>query len=101
MSYDRFGPYVIHECLGTGGMATVHRAELELEDGGAIGVALKRLLPQLADDRRLVEDFIREAKLSSQLVHPNIAPSRPKPQITSSSIMNTSYFLQTSTIFGK
>ena len=73
MSYDRFGPYVIHECLGTGGMATVHRAELELEDGGMLGVALKRLLPQLADDRRLVDDFIREAKLASQLVHPNIA----------------------------
>ena len=72
MSYDRFGPYVVHECLGTGGMATVHRATLELEDGGTCDVALKRLLPQLADDRKLVDDFIREARLASQLVHPNI-----------------------------
>jgi eukaryotic-like serine/threonine-protein kinase len=73
VSYDRFGAYVIHECLGTGGMAIVHRATLELEDGGTVDVALKRLLPQLADDRRLVEDFIREARLACQLVHPNIA----------------------------
>jgi serine/threonine-protein kinase len=72
VSYDQFGPYIVHECLGTGGMATVHRATLELEDGGTCDVALKRLLPQLADDRKLVDDFIREARLASQLVHPNI-----------------------------
>ncbi|MGE5184252.1 MAG: serine/threonine protein kinase, partial [Acidobacteriota bacterium] len=71
--YDRFGSYRVHECIGTGGMATVHRAILELEDGDEVEVALKRLLPQLADDRRLVDDFIREARLASQLVHPNIA----------------------------
>ena len=35
-------------------------------------VALKRLLPQLAADKRFVEDFIREGKLSAQLQHPNI-----------------------------
>jgi serine/threonine protein kinase len=68
-------------------MATVHRAELELEDGGMLGVALKRLLPQLADDRRLVEDFIREAKLSSQLVHPNIA------RILEAGRINKTYFI--------
>jgi serine/threonine protein kinase len=70
---DRFGPYIVHECIGTGGMAIVHHATLELEDGDTCEVALKRLLPQIADDRRLVDDFVREAKLASQLVHPNIA----------------------------
>jgi serine/threonine protein kinase len=87
VSYDRFGPYVIHECLGTGGMATVHRATLELEDGGTCDVALKRLLPQLADDRKLVDDFIREAKLASQLVHPNIA------RILEAGRINKTYFI--------
>lgn len=53
-------------------MATVHRASIELEDDEQREVALKRLLPQLAADKRFVEDFIREGKLSAQLVHPNI-----------------------------
>ena len=32
---------------------------------------------------------------------PNIVPSRPKPQITSSLIMNTSCLAQTAMIFSK
>lgn len=72
MSESRFGPYVVYECLGAGGMATVHRASIELEDDDTREVALKRLLPQFADDKRFVEDLIREGKLASQLEHPNI-----------------------------
>jgi eukaryotic-like serine/threonine-protein kinase len=68
----RFGPYAVYECLGAGGMATVHRASIELEDGAVYEVALKRLLPQFADDKRFVEDLIREGKLAAQLDHPNI-----------------------------
>jgi eukaryotic-like serine/threonine-protein kinase len=69
---DRFGPYVVFERLGAGGMATVHRAEIELENDETREVALKRLLPQYADDKRFVEDLIREGKLAAQLEHPNI-----------------------------
>ncbi len=53
-------------------MATVHRASIEVADGLRRDVALKRLLPQLADDRGFIEDFIREAKLVAGLDHPNI-----------------------------
>ena len=53
-------------------MATVHRATIELADGATREVALKRLLPQLADDKRFVDDFVREAKLAAHLHHPNI-----------------------------
>lgn len=53
-------------------MATVHRASISIGAGVVREVALKRLLPQLADDRRFNEDFIREAKLAAQLDHPNI-----------------------------
>lgn len=53
-------------------MAIVHRASIELEDGDVYEVALKRLLPQFADDKRFVEDLIREGKLAAQLDHPNI-----------------------------
>ncbi|HUS30093.1 MAG TPA: serine/threonine-protein kinase [Kofleriaceae bacterium] len=69
---DRFGPYSVFECLGAGGMATVHRASIELEDDETREVALKRLLPQLAADKRFIDDFIREGKLAAQLKHPNI-----------------------------
>jgi serine/threonine protein kinase len=69
---DRFGPYTVYECLGAGGMATVHRATIAIGAGVIREVALKRLLPQLADDKQFNEDFIREAKLAAQLDHPNI-----------------------------
>jgi len=72
VDYDTFGPYRVHETLGAGGMAIVRRASIDLGAGVRREVALKRLLPQLADDALLVQDFIREAKLSAQLRHPNI-----------------------------
>jgi serine/threonine protein kinase len=75
MSYyesEWFGPYEVHECLGAGGMAIVHRASIDNGAGVRREVALKRLLPQLVDDAKLVADFIREAKLCAQLQHPNI-----------------------------
>ena len=72
MNYERFGPYVIHECLGTGGMATVHRATLDIGGGMVREVALKRMLPQFVDDKLFVADFVREAKIAAQLRHPNI-----------------------------
>ena len=71
-AYDRFGPYTVHECLGAGGMAIVHRASIDIGGGVIREVALKRLLPQFADDRSFVADFVREAKIASQLRHPNI-----------------------------
>ena len=65
---SRFGPYDVHECVGSGGMATVHRATIELGGGVIREVALKRLLPHLAEDDRFVEDFVREGKLAAPLV---------------------------------
>ena len=72
MTYERFGRYTVLDSLGTGGMATVHRATIDIGGGVVREVALKRLLPQFADDKALVEDFVREAKLAAQLQHPNI-----------------------------
>ena len=72
MGYERFGTYRVHECLGAGGMASVHRATIDIGGGVVREVALKRLLPQLANDKMFVEDFVREAKLASNLNHPNI-----------------------------
>ena len=60
------------EQLGVGGMATVHRAVERNSHGLERVVAIKRLLPHLADDADFVRLFIREAKISAFLHHPNI-----------------------------
>src|SRR5882757_7722877 len=70
---EEFGPYLVYEQLGIGGMATVHRAKKRGIAGFERGVALKRMLPHLSQDGDFVSSFVREAKLASLLVHPNIA----------------------------
>ena len=70
---EEFGPYIVYERLGVGGMATVHRAKKRGIAGFERGVALKRMLPHLAEDAEFINSFVREAKLASMLVHPNIA----------------------------
>jgi serine/threonine protein kinase len=69
---EQFGAYTVYECLGAGGMAIVHRATIELANDETREVALKRMLPQYASDKRFVDDFIREGKLAAELRHPNI-----------------------------
>jgi len=72
-SSEEFGPYVVYEQLGIGGMATVHRAELTSLAGVRKEVALKRLLRHLSTNRQLVDSFVNEARLASKLQHENIA----------------------------
>jgi serine/threonine protein kinase len=70
---EAFGPYLVYEKLGVGGMATVHRATRRGIAGFERVVALKRLHPHVADDHDAVMSFVREAKLAALLKHPNIA----------------------------
>ena len=70
---EMFGPYMVFEKLGSGGMATVQRAKKQGIAGFEREVALKRMLPHLSEDPDFVESFIREAKVASLMVHPNIA----------------------------
>lgn len=70
---ETFGHYVLYECLGRGGMATVHRAKKTGIEGFERPVALKRMLPWLSADAEFVKSFVREARLASQLRHTNIA----------------------------
>ncbi len=72
MIEERFGPYTVYECIGAGGMATVHRATFDRGDGVAREVALKRLLPQHVDDKTFTDDFLREGQIASRLHHPGI-----------------------------
>jgi serine/threonine protein kinase len=70
---EEFGPYLVYEQIGLGGMATVHRAETQGVAGFRKTVALKRMLPNVAADATLVQSFIREARLASHLRHANVA----------------------------
>ncbi|MBZ0235194.1 MAG: serine/threonine protein kinase, partial [Deltaproteobacteria bacterium] len=70
---EQFGPYLLYECLGRGGMATVHRAKKQGIEGFERPVALKRMLPWLSADADFVKSFVREARLAAQLRHTNIA----------------------------
>src|SRR5262245_35439260 len=70
---EPFGPYLVYEQLGEGGMAYVHRAELVGDGGLRKPVALKRLLTSSAQDPDYVAAFVHEAQLAAKLRHPNIA----------------------------
>ncbi len=69
---EQFGNYLVFERVGMGGMATVHRAIRRGIEGFEQVVALKRLLPHLAEDAGFVAAFIREAKLAAMLQHQRI-----------------------------
>src|SRR5262249_2465892 len=69
---DLLGNYVLGNRLGAGGMAEVFRATYTPEGGFERQVAVKRVLPAYATNRGFMERFRREAKLTAQLVHPNI-----------------------------
>jgi eukaryotic-like serine/threonine-protein kinase len=73
VSLEEFGSYVVLEQLGVGGMASVHVAESRSSGGFRKRVALKRLLPHVAENPDLVRSFLDEARLNTYLKHPNIA----------------------------
>ena len=69
---DRLGPYELVRRLGSGGMAEVHEAVLEGARGFEKRVAIKVMLPHLAEDPRLVAMFCDEARVHASLCHPNL-----------------------------
>ncbi len=68
-----FGKYILLERISVGGMAEVFKAKSFGVEGFARSVAIKRILPHLAEDPRFVEMFINEAKVAVQLSHANVA----------------------------
>jgi YVTN family beta-propeller protein len=63
--------YVIETLIGRGGMGAVYRAE---EAGLGRKVALKVIAPELAQDERFRERFLRESRIAASLDHPHIVP---------------------------
>lgn len=61
--------YTILETLGQGGLGIVYKAR---QDSIGRIVALKIMFPNLTTNKEYVQRFMREAKVSAQLDHPNI-----------------------------
>lgn len=67
-----FGKYCLLERVSVGGMAEVFRAKPFHVPQGRRYLALKRILPHLAENDEFIQMFIDEAKLTVQLRHKNI-----------------------------
>jgi len=68
-----FGKYTLLDRINVGGMAEVFKAKTYGVEGFERIVAVKRILPSIAEDQDFIEMFIEEAKLAVQLTHANIA----------------------------
>src|SRR5687768_1788982 len=66
------GRYVLGELLGRGGMAEVFAGYAHGSHGFQKPVAIKRLLPEHANDTGFVERLIGEAKLLVGMLHSNV-----------------------------
>ena len=62
------GRFTIEGRLGAGGMGTVYRA---VQHSIGRPVAIKVVNPRLVGDPQVIKRFLREAKVTSRLTHPN------------------------------
>jgi serine/threonine protein kinase len=70
---DTLGKYEIVAYLASGGMAELYLARARGIEGFEKVVALKRILPKLAENDEVVTMFLDEARLAATLHHPNLA----------------------------
>jgi eukaryotic-like serine/threonine-protein kinase len=90
-----FGKYYLLERISIGGMAEVFRAKAFGVEGFERLVAVKRILPNIAEDKEFIRMFIEEAKLSVQLNHANIA------QIFDLGVVEGSYYIALEHVHGR
>ncbi len=91
-SPQAFGPYELTERINIGGMAEVFRAN---DRAHQRLVAIKRILPSIAEDEEFIQMFRDEAAITSQLDHPNIA------KIYDVGKVDLSYYLALEFVSGK
>lgn len=68
----RFGRYEVLFRIAAGGMAEVFAARVRGEGGFEKLVAIKRMLPHLAQDGQFVQMFLDEARVAATLSSPNV-----------------------------
>ena len=90
-----FGKYVLLERISVGGMAEVFKAKSFGVEGFEKILAIKRILPSMAEDADFIEMFIDEAKICGQLNHANIC------QIFELGRVDDSHFIAMEYVWGK
>jgi hypothetical protein len=90
-----FGKYVLLERISVGGMAEVFKAKAFGVEGFEKILAIKRILPSMAEDADFIEMFIDEAKICGQLNHANIC------QIFELGRVDDSHFIAMEYVWGK
>ncbi len=90
-----FGKYLLLDRVNIGGMAEVWRAKTFGAGGFERIVAIKRILPNIAEDEEFISMFLDEAKITVQLNHANIA------QIHELNNLSNSYFIAMEYVSGK
>jgi len=69
---ERLGNYILLEKINAGGMAEVYLSKSIGANGVNKFLAIKRILPQFADNRDFLEMFKEEAKIAVNLSHNNV-----------------------------
>ncbi|MFZ5438800.1 MAG: protein kinase domain-containing protein [Myxococcota bacterium] len=90
-----FGKYLLLDRVNIGGMAEVWRAKTFGAGGFERIVAIKRILPNIAEDEEFISMFLDEAKITVQLNNANIA------QIYELNNLSNSYFIAMEYVSGK
>jgi serine/threonine protein kinase len=90
-----FGKYLLLDRVNIGGMAEVWRGKTFGEEGFEKLVAIKRILPNIAEDEEFITMFIDEAKISVQLTHANVA------QVFDLGKIGDSYYIAMEYVSGK
>ena len=90
-----FGKYLLLERVNVGGMAEVFKAKQFGVEGFERLLAVKRILPSIAEDQEFITMFVDEAKIAVQLTHANIA------QIFDLGKVGDSYFIALEYVSGK
>lgn len=85
------GTYCLLERVSVGGMAEVFRAKEMPADEGASTLAVKRILPHLAERDEFLEMFVTEAETASHLDHPNVVETHGLETVQSSRVIVMEY----------
>jgi serine/threonine protein kinase len=90
-----FGKYLLLERISAGSMAEVFCAKAFGGEGGERLVAVKRILPDVAEDNAVIRMFIEDAKVGAQLNHAGIA------QIFDLGVVDGAYYVAREHVHGR
>ncbi len=89
-----FGKFFLLQRLAVGGMAEIYRARVPGAGGFEKELVVKRILPARAGEQGFIDMLVREAKLTVQLTHNNIA------QVYECGIIDRDYFISMELVNG-